>query len=62
MSRSTRVRELLLERWRRLRSNLLWATVRKVRPSVSKWATVGVSACTAAFSAAALLLRAYRAG
>src|SRR2546423_804553 len=30
----------------------LSAIVRKVRPSVSKWATVGVSACAAALSAA----------
>ena len=37
--------------------NLLWATVRKVRPSESAWATVGVAAWTAALSRGGLFLR-----
>ena len=57
MSKTTRVRVERLDG--RIASgvslclNLLWATVRKVRPSESTWATRGVAAWTAALSAAA---------
>ena len=44
--------ELLLGAVERWPSRRLWATVRKVRPSVSKWAVVGVFAWAAAFVAA----------